>query len=147
MNTTLHFSCKSDNWATPQALFDRLAAQHGPFDLDVCASPSNAKCTRFLSAEQDALSHDWFATCAWMNPPYGYGIKHWVKKAADEVASGRCKKLVALLPSKTGTSWWHDYVMPHAQITFLRGRVKFAGHPHNAPFDSAVAVYLSGGAS
>ena len=38
----VHFSSKTDMWATPQDTFDALAAEFGPFELDVCATPENA---------------------------------------------------------------------------------------------------------
>jgi phage N-6-adenine-methyltransferase len=164
VNTALHFSSKTDDWATPQDLFDRLSAEFGPFAVDVCASEENAKCLNFISKDAvviqeagsagcspglyagDGLSATWhlFRRC-WMNPPYGChngGIGAWVKKAYEESQKG-CL-VCCLLPARTDTKWFHDYCLPHGHIRFLRGRVKFGGAKHGAPFPSMVVVFRSG---
>jgi|GEM_PF-5770545 len=68
---------------TPQDFFDRLDAEFG-FDLDVCATRSNAKCERFYSRKDDGLAQPWTGTC-WCNPPYGQ-IKHWLRKGLKAMA-------------------------------------------------------------
>lgn len=128
------FTSRTDEWETPKALFDRLSLSHGPLALDVCATPKNAKCARFFSKEDDGLTQDW-NEAFWMNPPYGRVIGKWVKKAAESKPRGVC-----LLPARTDTAWWHDYVLPTGQVEFLRGRVHFNG-TGPAPFPSAVVVY------
>ena len=65
----VHFSSKTDQWSTPQDTFDALAAEFGPFDLDVCATPENAKCARFYTREDDGLAQPWAPARCWMNPP------------------------------------------------------------------------------
>lgn len=51
-------SSTTDEWATPQSLFDKLnAAFH--FTLDVCATPENAKCAKYYTKAQDGLKQDW----------------------------------------------------------------------------------------
>lgn len=47
----VHFSSKSDEWATPQELFDQLSKKYGPFDLDVCATHKNAKCRLYITEQ------------------------------------------------------------------------------------------------
>lgn len=86
MNTSVHFSSKTDNWATPQWLFDQLNEEFH-FTLDVCADPQNAKCARYFTREQDGLSKEWDGT-VWCNPPYGRTIGLWVKKVAEFVTNG-----------------------------------------------------------
>lgn len=49
--------------------------------------------------------------------------------------------VVALLPARTDTRWWHDCVMKAKEIRFIKGRLRFDGHKHNAPFPSAVVVW------
>lgn len=134
---TLFTSSASDNWSTPQSLFDRVTKEIGPFYLDVCASPENAKCSRFFSEQEDGLKQVWSGRC-WMNPPYGRKIVSWVRKAYESSLSGA--EVVCLLPARTETAWWHDYVM-RGRIEFLRGRLKFSGHKHNAPFPSALVTF------
>ena len=51
-----------------------------------------------------------------------------------------------LVPARTDTAWWHDYVVPFAEVRFLRGRVKFEGAPTTAPFPSAVVIFRGRGA-
>jgi site-specific DNA-methyltransferase (adenine-specific) len=75
-----------------------------------------------------------------MNPPYGRDIKNWVKKAYESDAT-----VVCLLPSRTDTSWWHDYCMKSDDIRFIRGRLKFGGSKNSAPFPSVVVVFKGAG--
>jgi phage N-6-adenine-methyltransferase len=133
---SVHFSSRTDMWATPQDFFDKYNAKY-QFSLDVCAVKENAKCSLFFSPEQDGLSQNWSGVC-WMNPPYGRAIKHWVKKAYEESLKG--STVVCLLPARTDTAWWHDYCMK-GKIEFIRGRLKFGGSNNSAPFPSAVVVF------
>jgi hypothetical protein len=50
--------------------------------------------------------------------------------------------VVMLLPARTDTRWWHDYVIPYAsEIRFIRGRLKFGGAKNSAPFPSALVIF------
>ena len=135
---SVHFSSASDDWPTPQDFFDRMNAMHGPLELDVCASPENAKCPRYYTREDDGLAQTWAGRC-WMNPPYGRTIGLWMRKAYEE--SQRGALVVCLVPARTDTAWWHDYATK-GQVTFIRGRLKFGGHRNSAPFPSATVVFL-----
>jgi len=137
MNTDLHFSSKTDQWATPQELFDQLDAVWG-FELDVCALPSNAKCEDYFTPEQDGLQQSWGQRTCWMNPPYGREIKAWMRKAVQEWEAGA--QVVCLVPSRTDTAWWHDYAMK-GKIHFIRGRLKFGDAKNPAPFPSALVFF------
>lgn len=132
------FSSVSEDWATPQWLFDRLNEEFH-FSIDVCASEENAKVNRFFTKTQDALKQDWTGETVWCNPPYGRQIKHWVYKAYKHFIGGGTA--VLLLPARTDTAWFHDYVINQAEVRFIRGRVKFEGAKYNAPFPSMVVVY------
>ena len=136
--SSVHFSSASDDWPTPQDFFDRMNALHGPLELDVCASPTNAKCPRFYTRDDDGLTQAWDGKC-WMNPPYGRAIGQWMKKAYEE--SQRGALVVCLVPARTDTAWWHDYATK-GKVTFIRGRLKFGGHVNSAPFPSATVVFL-----
>ena len=133
--SSVHFSSKTDLWATPQNFFDKYNSIY-KFETDVCALPENAKCEKFFTPEQDGLKQDWMGVC-WMNPPYGRNIDKWVKKAYE--ASIKGATVVCLLPARTDTRWWHEYCLK-GDIEFIRGRIKFNGSKHNAPFPSAVVV-------
>jgi len=138
MDTAVHFSSATDEWATPQDFFDKLMATYR-FTLDVCATAENAKCADFYTKEDNGLTKDWSGRC-WMNPPYGRDIKYWVKKAYES-AQYHGALVVCLLPARTDTAWWHDYVLPYGEVTFIRGRLKFGGAKNSAPFPSAIVVF------
>lgn len=138
MNTEVMFSSKTDLWETPQDLFDRLDAEFG-FDLDACALPQNAKCAAYYTPEQDALSQPWDGV-VWCNPPYGRNIGKWVQKAREENRRNN-NYIVMLLPARTDTRWFHDYILGKAEIRFVRGRLKFGGSKNSAPFPSMVVVF------
>lgn len=134
----VHFSSRKDDWATPWPLFRICEQAYGPFSLDVCATAANAKCQRFFSPDVNGLLQPWRGNC-WMNPPYGRGIGKWIEKAVAEAKNG--SRVVCLLPARTDTAWWHGFVLPHGHVHFLRGRVRFEGAKHPAPFPSAIVVF------
>jgi len=129
------FSAKRPDWATPPELVPPGV------DLDVCATAENAKAPRFFTPEQDGLVQPWNARHAWCNPPYGRGVGAWLAKGHEEVNSGRCVRVTYLLPARTDTRWFHEYVWGHdARVVFLRGRVRFVGAPAPAPFPSMLVT-------
>lgn len=133
-NISVHFSSKTDLWETPQDFFDALDNEFH-FETDVCALPDNAKCERYFTPEQDGLKQEWSGVC-WCNPPYGRQIGKWVEKAAKSNAT-----VVMLVPARTDTQWFHDWILPNAEIRFVRGRLKFGESKHNAPFPCMVVVF------
>jgi phage N-6-adenine-methyltransferase len=133
----VHYSSKTDLWATPQDFFNELH-QEFSFTLDVCALPENAKCDRYFTPEMDGLDQEWKGIC-WMNPPYGREIGKWVKKAYE--ASKEGVTVVCLLPARTDTRWFHDYIYGKAEIRFIKGRLRFGGATENAPFPNMVVVF------
>ena len=138
MNKELMFSSKTDLWETPQDLFDKLNNEFH-FTLDVCATPENAKCEEFYTKEQDGLKQPWKGT-VWCNPPYGRQIGEWVRRAFLASVSG--STVVMLLPARTDTRWFHEYIYGKAEIRFIRGRLKFGGSKNSAPFPSMVVVFM-----
>jgi phage N-6-adenine-methyltransferase len=131
------FSSKTDLWATPPDLFNRLDTIFN-FDVDVCALPENAKCKNYYTPEQDGLKQEWRGIC-WMNPPYGRKISDWVEKAYTS-AKENLATVVCLLPARTDTRYWHDYCTK-GEIYFIKGRIKFGGNTNGAPFPSAIVVF------
>ena len=131
------FSSESSEWETPQDFFDELDAEFG-FTLDPCSTHENAKCKRHFTKAEDGLRRRWSGV-VFMNPPYGREIIAWVRKAAMEALCGATA--VCLLPARTDTAWFHDYILGNAEIRFVRGRLKFGGAKWNAPFPSMVAVF------
>lgn len=128
------FTSNTDLWETPQDFFDGLNKEFG-FDLDVCALPENAKCERYFTPEKDGLKQEWSGT-VWCNPPYGRQIGKWVEKAYKSDCT-----VVMLLPARTDTRWFHDYIYRKAEIRFVKGRLKFGGSKNPAPFPSMVVIY------
>jgi phage N-6-adenine-methyltransferase len=136
MDNLLHFSSQTDEWATPQDFFDRLDAIFD-FTLDPCATAKNAKCPRYFTREQDGLAQSWDGERVFVNPPYGRSIGAWVKKASEARAL-----VVCLLPARTDTRWWHDYVVGGGgHVTYLKGRLSFGNGQASAPFPSAVVIF------
>lgn len=135
--TSVHFSSKTDMWATPIEFFKALDAEFG-FTLDVCAVAENAKCERYYSPASDGLKQEWRGVC-WMNPPYGRQIGKWVQKAYEAAHEGAT--VVCLIPARTDTAWWHTFVMRATEVRFVRGRLKFGEATNAAPFPSAVVVF------
>lgn len=139
VNTEVMFSSKTDMWATPQDFFDQLNTEFS-FDIDVCASPENAKCNTYFTKEQDGLSQSWGNTICWCNPPYGREIGKWVQKA-NISSKNEGSTVVMLLPARTDTKWFHEYIYNQAEIRFIKGRLKFGGAVNSAPFPSMVVVF------
>jgi len=131
------FSSNTDLWATPQDFFDKYSVAYGPFDIDVCADSTNAKCSVYFDKEKDGLKQEWVGKC-WMNPPYGREIGKWMSKAFESSKQGAT--VVCLVPARTDTKWWHDYAM-NGEIIFIKGRLKFGNAKNSAPFPSAVVIF------
>jgi site-specific DNA-methyltransferase (adenine-specific) len=121
------FSSKRMDWRTPEALYRELDAEFS-FDFDPCP-PEPAF---------DGLAVEW-GTSNFANPPYGRELPKWVAKAHAEALLG--KTVVLLIPSRTDTRWWHDHVMGADEIRYTKGRLRFEGAQHNAPFPSAVVIW------
>lgn len=128
---------RSNEWSTPGPLFYQLDSIHD-FTLDPCCTEHNHLCDKFFTEEDNGLVQDWSEDRVFMNPPYGREIGKWIKKAYEESLKGAL--VVCLIPSRTDTSYWHDFVMK-GEITFIRGRVKFGGSKGNAPFPSAIVIF------
>ncbi len=137
------FSSGSMEWETPQDLFDKIQDEFH-LDLDVCASDENAKLPDYFTIEDDALSQDWNGHRCWCNPPYGRQIEKWVKKASES------DFVVMLIPARTDTKWFHEYVYHKAEIRFIKGRVKYLTPGHgkaiaNCPFPSMIVIFRGDG--
>lgn len=140
MNNAIMFSNKTDEWATPQALFDALNEEFG-FDLDPCATAETAKCPQFFTKDDDGLTKNWGGRVVFCNPPYSKAAE-WVKKCyAESLKPGTT--VVLLVPARTDTKWFHKYIYHRAEIRFLKGRLKFSDSQNAAPFPSMLVVFRS----
>ena len=137
----------TDDWATPQPFVDHLARTFGRFHLDPCATKQTAKAPNVYTKPQDGLRRRWYGR-VFLNPPYS-DVAPWVQKAAESVqATGPCSLVVALLPPCLDTAWFHDWVLPFAELHFVRGRVSFlkGTEPGGSPRQpNLIAVYRRGG--
>ena len=145
----------SDDWETPQTLFDVLRDEV-LFGLDAAASAENRKVWDYLGpdhpdeARRDALREgiSWASPserAAWLNPPYSQ-VAAFVRKARQQQRLG--VPVVMLLPARTDTRWFQDELYdaaqgtfrPGVEVRFLRGRLRFVGAKDSAPFPSMIAM-------
>jgi site-specific DNA-methyltransferase (adenine-specific) len=131
------FTSISEEWETPRSIFQALDAEFG-FTLDPCSTHENAKCKLHFTAMEDGLVQNWTDHIVFMNPPYGRAIGKWMQKAYSSARGGAT--VVCLVPARTDTRWWHRFAMK-GEIRLLRGRVRFVGGKHSAPFPTAVVVF------
>lgn len=119
------FDSTRQDWPTPQPLFDAMNEEFS-FTLDAAASPTNAKCPIYFTAQDDAMVQDWGSHTVWLNPPYGAktgSLKQWVQRSYEASLNGAT--VVMLIPARTNTNWFHDICIKHAEVRFVRGRPKF----------------------
>ena len=138
MKTSVMFSSNSDEWATPANFFAKLNEEFH-FTLDACATAENHKCERYFTEQDDGLTQNWKGETVFCNPPYSK-IAQWVKKAWKE---GRKEgtTVVLLIPARTDTKYFHEYIYHKSEIRFIKGRLKFGNSKNSAPFPSMIVVY------
>lgn len=124
-----------DDWGTPWEVFNEYDREFH-FTLDACACADNAKCDKYFTKQEDALSKTWSGV-VWMNPPYSE-VSYWMQKAYTESLHGAT--VVCLVASRTDTKWWWDWAQ-RGEIRFRRGRIRFEGAPTGAMFPSAIVIF------
>ena len=139
MNNELMFSSKTDLWSTPWDFFEKLNDEFH-FTLDPCSTHENAKCYKHFTIEDDGLLQDWGNEVVFCNPPYGRKIKDWVKKAYEESQKDNTT-VVMLIPARTDTIYFHEYIYHKAEIRFIKGRLKFGDAKNSDPFPSMVVIF------
>ena len=113
--------------------------------MDAAATEKSAKRKNFYTPETDGLTAPWNigGGSVFCNPPYGRALGAWVRKAYEEAQAGTT--VVLLIPARTDTAYFHDYIYGKAEIRFLRGRLHFEDEDGNrfppAPFPSMVVIY------
>lgn len=153
----------SDEWSTPGSVIAPLVERYGPFALDVCASERNHKAEKYYTREQNGIVQRWTGTW-WCNPPYS-NPKMWVEKAVEETRGSiwgshldrrrlpsddqrHWNRGIMLLPAAVDTNWFHDLVLPHADIEFIRGRIRFLdwkGTPIGSPTAGNIFAFFPKG--
>ena len=141
-NLKVMLSSQDMTWETPRDFFDELNKEFN-FNLDPCATPETAKCKKYFTKEDDGLKQDWGGHTVFCNPPYGTAIKDWVKKCSDESKKPNTI-VVMLIPARTDTRYFHEYIYHKAQVRFIKGRLKFGGKQAgsgSAPFPSMLVIF------
>jgi site-specific DNA-methyltransferase (adenine-specific) len=123
------------DWRTPKSVFTELNNRFN-FTIDGAASAENALLPRFWDIAINGLVQNWDCERVFINPPYGREIAKWTAKAAKSTGL-----VVALLPARTDTRWFHSDIYGYAQIEFIKGRLKFDDGINPAPFPSMVVIW------
>lgn len=66
------------------------------------------------------------------NPPYGRAITDWVEKAYREGTKDNTI-VVMLIPARTDTRYFHDFIQHRSEIRFVKGRLKFGKQQTGSP--------------
>lgn len=137
-------------WETPPKLIEWIKKRFDcDFKLDACASESNAIADSYFTEENSCLDYHWETDGdVWINPPFGHGGKlqrDILQHAVNEVQSKRCRRVIALIPSRTDTRLFHNIILPNAShVYFVKGRIKFK-HGDTvdkcAPFPSMLVIF------
>lgn len=129
-------------WRTPPEVFQPLHREFN-FTLDPCTTHDNPLYLLHVYTEQEnGLIRDWGRERVFMNPPYGREVAAWTRKARASAEAGAL--VVGLLPASTDLAWWHEDVVGHAEVRYIRGRVRFlTGGPYRASgfFASVVVIW------
>jgi site-specific DNA-methyltransferase (adenine-specific) len=144
------FSSATHDWETPRDLIHELDLEFG-FQLDAAADASNHLCDRWMGPgsdiAEDALSDRWqeHDQVIFCNPPYK-DIAKWVAHVAGLFHwAVTPQTVVMLLPARTDTRWFHEYILAEgAEVRFIKGRLKFGYHGvmyTSAPFPSMVVIF------
>lgn len=163
--TKLMFSSKTDNWATPQEFYDWINKMYN-FNLDPCCDTYNCKTEigfwhdeglnwlqeRWTILENNKYDKNWEywldlresqRTRVFCNPPYWRELKDWVAKASEEIKKDYCDLIVMLIPARTDTKYFHEYIYKkeNVEIEFLKWRLKFWDSKNSAPFPSMLVIF------
>ena len=133
----VHFLSIKQDWETPLDFFVSLNDEFN-FTLDPCATKENAKCDKYYTQDDDGLSKSWQGERVFCNPPYGREIGKWVKKSSEESTHAQ---VVMLIPARTDTRYFHEYIYGKAEIRFIKGRLKFGSSNNSAPFPSMIVIF------
>jgi phage N-6-adenine-methyltransferase len=127
----------SDEWSTPQDFFDFVNSEFN-FTMDGAATAENTKCSDFsidfLNFKSDIRQR------IWLNPPYSRNAE-FLKKASDLANNPPYHLVVCLIPARTDTKYWQEWVATAREVRLLKGRLKFGNAKASAPFPSALVIF------
>lgn len=138
-------SSARQDWQTPEEVLE-LVRQVAPIGLDPCTTPDNpTRADRWIAPPADGLAVEWSDFCgpsslAFCNPEYGRSIPKWMHKCASE-GLGLSVEIIALVPARPDTRWWHNWATTAFSVCFWRGRMTFRRALHPAPFPSALLYW------
>jgi phage N-6-adenine-methyltransferase len=138
------FSSETHTWSTPDNLYNGIDKKC-KFAIDLAANASNTKHKRWFGPDskyaEDSLRVKWHKIkgWCWLNPPYGRELHTWMQKCHKEAQKGA--KIMALVPARTDTKWFHDFIYKKYDVIFIKGRLKFGGAKNSAPFPSMLVVF------
>ncbi len=137
---SVHFSSAKGDWRTPKSVLEWLKP-FGNIELDPSASSHVEEQFAALNytIETNGLDKSWETGLVYCNPPYGRKIGLWTDKAVAEAGLGA--EIIMLLPARPDTAWWQRMVKSANAVCFVKGRIKFEGAPHCAPFPSALVYF------
>lgn len=138
------FESTNQVWKTPDIIIKPLDNEFN-FNMDLACNEENKICQNGFTEKEDSLLQDWSKYTGWLNPPFDSKrpMKKWVEKAyKDTIEDG---VVVALLPVRSNTNWWHDYVMKAKEVRFIKGRPKFINEngelTHGLPQPLSIIVF------
>lgn len=65
-------------------------------------------------------------------------VREW--KETNQL-NGGSKLGVLLIPARTDTKYFHNYILHRTEIRFVKGRLKFGDSKNSAPFPSMVVIF------
>lgn len=129
------FSHKTDEWETPEKIFELAHEWWGFHSLDVAATAENTKCPSFITAESNALDKVWQSN-NWCNPPFSLA-NEFVKEAITQALE--FDNYTTLLLKAAPESKRFKQLRKHgAEFVFLSPRVHYIGGGKSCPFPSCL---------
>jgi site-specific DNA-methyltransferase (adenine-specific) len=154
-----NFTQERSDYLTPPELIDKcfeilagMGITASIFALDTCCTQTNIPAIHhYIDGIEDGLKKTWHRL-NYCNPPYKYCDK-WVKKAYQEYLNG--KTTVMLIPARTETKYWHEYILQDGQankddisVYFLRKGWRFLNPENNelmGVYKNALAIVVFDG--
>jgi len=132
---------KSVHWNTPDWFIEYVNCM-APIGLDPCWNNTsvfipplaftetgiyNHGVLSYDKAPEDTFTLDWEVEkdqLIFINPPYGIKVTEpFLKKATMEQEFG--KSIIGLIPARTDTKAWHNYVGKASHLCLVKGRISF----------------------
>jgi site-specific DNA-methyltransferase (adenine-specific) len=153
------YKSKKNNYLTPKEVIKKIfeilkeiGINNSKFELDTCCSIKNIPAYKyFIDGEKDGLNEKW-EFLNYCNPPYNECEK-WVKKAHSEYEKGNTT--VLLIPARTETKYWHEYILkegyatnPDIKVKYLRKGISFINPNNNQKmgvFKNPLAIVIFDG--